>query len=166
MHLHPHCPAVWQEALANASHSKMSLSCQCLDLTAPRSSNSLKNCFMMPSTANHYSSHRNCVCHSQIALSKAKCQEFIYKGKQIMYFQSKYTYIDLKKQKKTAQAVFPALVIKMFTQPIPGVWSLSYQFLVKKILVEECDLKSSEIFGEESVLLRLRGFPRAQLSHS
>lgn len=31
-----------------------------------------------------------------------------------MYLQSKYTYIDLQKQKKTAKAIFPALVIKTY----------------------------------------------------
>lgn len=55
MHLDPHYPASRQEAPANASHSKMSLSCQWHDLTAPRSSNFLKNCFRMLSAANHYS---------------------------------------------------------------------------------------------------------------
>lgn len=55
MHLHPHCPAVWQEGLANASHLTMTLLCQCFDLSGPHSSNFLKNCFTILSTANHYS---------------------------------------------------------------------------------------------------------------
>lgn len=55
VHLHPHCPAAWQEALTNASHLTMTLSCQCFNSAGPHSLNFLKNCFRMLSTANHYS---------------------------------------------------------------------------------------------------------------